>query len=174
MSTLKASLCAAAAVLAFALPAQADNTGASVVGSLAFGPNGASGGQYWAPADAVIGSGLEYFYEDDANIDTADFTATQLIITNTVQPGYGASGWKMTFAGFSALSFVSSDFAPGLTYGLTGNTIEINWLGSQDEDKSYTAVFNVTAGVVPEPRTYALLLAGLAGVGCAVRRRRGL
>ena len=169
MNILKTSFCAVAAALAFALPAQADNTGAAVAGTLAFGPNGAFGGQYWSPPNTVIGPGLEYYYADAANIDTADFTATQLIINDMVQPDYNANGWKMTFSGFSQMTLVSSDFAPGLTYSLSGGTIEVNWVGVSDAPHNFTAVFDVTA--VPEPGTYALMLAGLASLGFVARRR---
>lgn len=169
MNILKTSFCAVAAALAFALPAQADNTGSAVFGTLAFGANGANGGQYWSPQNTVIGAGVEYYYADAANIDTADFTATQLIINDQVQPNFNANGWKMTFSGFSSMTLVSSNFDPGLTYSLTGGTIEVNWVGVPDAPHNFTAVFDVTA--VPEPATYALMLAGLASVGFVARRR---
>lgn len=69
------------------------------------------------------------------------------------------------------------DYAPrfvGLELGdrnrtsFAGNTISIDkWASGEPGD--YIRVLTVTA--VPEPETYALMLAGLAALGCAVRRR---
>lgn len=173
MNTLKTIALSLASTLVFALPASADNTGQTVTGTIAFGPNGGYGGQYWSPQNAVIGAGLEYSYADSANMDTVDFTATQMIIRDQVF--IDANGWKMTFAtagGFSSLSLVSSTFMPGLTYSLTGGVIEVNWAGTGTGPADYTAVFNV-AGAVPEPETYAMLVAGLAVVSALARRRSG-
>ena len=174
MTFLKTSLCAAAAALAFALPAQADNTGLAVTGTLAFGANGANGGQFWVPQAAVIGAGIEYSYADGANIDTADFSSTQLTIRDQVLTD--ANGWEMTFAtpgGFTSLSLVSSSFVPGLTFSLAAGKVVVDWLGTDTGPHDFRAVFNVgTAPAVPEPETYALMLAGLGIVGFMARRRR--
>ena len=171
MNLLKSSLCAATAALAFALPAHADNTGLPVTGTLAFGPNG---GQFWSPQNTVIGPGIEYSYVDGANMDTADFGATQLTIRDQVFSN--ANGWEMTFAtagGFSGLALVSSDFVPGLTFNLNAGKIVVDWLGTGSGPHDFTAVFDVTgAAPVPEPETYALMLAGLAVVGFMARRRK--
>ena len=177
MNFLKSSLCAATAVLAFALPAYADNTGLPVTGTLAFGPNGANGangGQFWSPQNTVIGPGIEYSYVDGANRDTADFGATQLTIRDQVFSN--ANGWEMTFAtagGFSALALVSSDFVPGLTFNLNAGKIVVDWLGTGSAPHDFTAVFDVTgAAPVPEPETYALMMAGLAAGAAFARRRK--
>lgn len=174
MNLLKSSLCAAAAALAFALPAQADNTGLGVTGTLAFGPNGANGGQFWAPQAAVIGAGIEYSYADGANIDTADFSGTQLTIRDQVL--IDANGWEMTFAtpgSFTSLALVSSNFGPALTFSLAAGKVVVDWLGTGTGPHDFRAVFNVgTAPAVPEPETYALMLAGLGVVGFMARRRR--
>ena len=174
MTLLKSSLCAAAAALAFALPAQADNTGLGVTGTLAFGPNGANGGQVWPTPAAVIGAGIEYNYADGATIDTADFSATQLTIRDQVIAG--ANGWEMTFAtpgSFTGLALVSSNFGPALTFSLTAGKIVLDWVGTDSFPHDFRAVFNVeTAPAIPEPETYALMLAGLSIVGFMARRRR--
>lgn len=155
---------------AFALPASADNTGLSVTATLAFGANGANGGQYWNPQTAIVGNSTEFNYADGANIDTADFTATQLIIRDQVLGG--ANGWEMTFTtagGFQSISLSSSNFIPGLTYGITNGKIVIDWVGTDSAPHDYIASFNVSA--VPEPETYGMLLAGIAMVGLLSRRR---
>ena len=174
MNLLKSSLCAAAAALAFALPAQADNTGLAVTGTLAFGPNGANGGQYWSPQNTVIGAGIEYTYVDAANTDTADFSATQLTVRDQVMSN--ANGWEMTFAtpgSFTALALVSSDFGPALTFSLVAGKIVLDWVGTNTGPHDFKAVFNVeTAAAIPEPETYALMLAGLGAIGIMARRRR--
>ena len=174
MTFLKSSLCATAVALAFALPAQAANTGLAVTGTLAFGPNGAFGGQNWPTPAAVIGAGIEYSYTDGANIDTADFSATQLTIRDQVLTD--ATGWEMTLAtpgSFTSLSLVSSSFVPGLTFSLSAGKVVVDWVGTLSGPHDYVAVFNVgTAAAVPEPETYALMLAGLSIVGFMARRRR--
>ena len=174
MNLLKSSLCAAATALAFALPAQANNTGLGVTGTLAFGPNGANGGQFWAPQNTVIGAGIEYTYVDGANTDTADFSATQLTVRDQVMTG--ANGWEMTFdtpGSFTALALVSSNFGPALTFSLVAGKIVLDWVGTNTAPHDFRAVFNVTAApAIPEPETYALMLAGLGIVGFMARRRR--
>ena len=107
-------------------------------------------------------------------MDTADFGATQLTIRDQVFSG--ANGWEMTFAtagGFSGLALFSSDFVPGLTFNLNAGKIVVDWVGTGSGPHDFTAVFDVTAaGAVPEPETYALMLAGLGVVGFMARRRK--
>lgn len=170
MTTLKSVALGLASALVFAMPAYADNTGLAVTGSLAFGPNGSNGGQYWVPPDAVIGSGVEYSYTDGANQDTADFTATELHINDSVFSD--ANGWEMTFStpgGFAGLSLLSSTFVPGLTYGLDAGKIVLDWAGTTTGPHSFDAVFCVSP--VPEPETYGMLLAGLGLLGFTARRK---
>lgn len=47
-------------------------------------------------------------------------------------------------------------------------------LGSENQiiSASYSGGINVLAATVPEPESYALMLAGLAVIGCVARRRR--
>jgi hypothetical protein len=64
---------------------------------------------------------------------------------------------------FSFLGFVSDSAITSLTVSAVQPSSGFVW----------PAVNNlVLASVVPEPETYALLLAGLAGIGMLVRRRR--
>jgi len=165
-----------AALLAtvFAGSAFADNTGLSVTANLAFGANGANGGSYYSPTTATIGPGIEFSYSDSANEDTADFSATQLTLVDQVFTN--ANGWEQTFTtptGFKSLSLVSSNFAPGITYSLSGGEITVDWLGTSVGPETYTAIFNVgTTAAVPEPTNMALLLAGLGLMGVVARRRQ--
>jgi hypothetical protein len=167
MNSRKSSLFAAALALTFTLPAQASNAGLDVTGTLSFGDFG----QYWSNQNAVIGSGAEYVYQDSANVDVANFSGTQLKISDLAKIASG--NWEMTFStptGFDSLSLVSSDFTPGLTYSLNAGTIVINWAGTSSPGL-FHAVFDVSA--VPEPGTSALMLAGVVAVGFVARRRKG-
>lgn len=62
--------------------------------------------------------------------------------------------------------------------GSGGNTWEINWLNNGGNVPNYSnlALFvrDVQVTPIPEPQSYALMLAGLAVVGSIVRRRRSV
>lgn len=60
--------------------------------------------------------------------------------------------------------------------GSGGNTWEINWLNNGGNVPNYSNmvlfVRNVQVAAIPEPESYALMLAGLGVIGSIVRRRR--
>jgi hypothetical protein len=148
--------------------ARADYTGQTIDGTLAFD----GGGQYWFP-DTIVVPGA-FFYFSLATIDTAAFNGTTLSITDEVL--FPAEGWAMTFSDtakpFTSLSLVSSDFSPALTYGLSGGEITVDWVGNEGAFELYTAVFDISGSVVPEPAPLALLSVGVLAIAC-VRRREG-
>jgi len=144
------------------------------------------------PEPFTIGPGVECSYSGLGNTFTADFTDTQLIIDQVVNPGYRSLPWNFDISQlfaqplyFKTMTLVSSDFIPaapsagvgGFTYvfrphtsGTTSSFI-ISFGGVADGDHHYHAVFDMTAGPIPEPATYALMLGGLAALGFLTRRR---
>lgn len=59
-----------------------------------------------------------------------------------------------------------------------GDTLWVRWVETNDVNNDHSLAidnvsFSVTAAAVPEPTSYALLLAGLGAVGFISRRRRG-
>jgi hypothetical protein len=69
------------------------------------------------------------------------------------------------FAGVDAWAYAELDLTPAVhTIVVTGNL-----LGGT---AGFTGSLNIYAQPVPEPESYALMLAGLAAVGAIVRRRR--
>lgn len=178
------------AASAFAVtPAHASLLGVQVNGSLTFGSNTTN---YFLPANGFVPAGygntagqpvtignpiIEFGFDDGANLDTADFTATQLIVRDLVQTAGGNNSWQMTFTSltpgaFGGLSLVTSSFNPGLTFGLAADTITINWAGGTFQaNTDYTAVFDLASGAVPEPATWAMMISGFGLIGATMRRR---
>jgi hypothetical protein len=163
----------AVAALAFLAcrPASADLIGTSVTGTLNFDGNGVN---YFDPARGFVPSGylnaagitvtiaqpqIEFGYMDASNLDTANFTSNQLIVTDTVT--LGTLNWTMTFTdtAFAGLSFtkVSDTFTNGgVTGTLVGDTITVAWpAGTGTDDGLLTATFNV--GSVPEPSAIVMV-----------------
>ena len=126
-----------------------------------------------------VGSGKQVGSEASANAYGASSW-----VTNTGSFGATSSGAVQVATlgvnSYESLSYVTSDagmvnFAPGTTfakssYQFSGNTSATGAVSyafaSQD-----TVSYAVAVSAVPEPETYALLLAGLGLMGAVVRRR---
>ncbi len=184
-----------ALVFAVGSPARADLIGTTVTGTLEFNViptnffdpanNGVPGTGYLNSADAfdsatvvIAPSPTTYGFSDPANLDTANFSATQLTVTDTVYPNYGAVTWTMTFtdSAFTSLTQVSDNFLNGLSSSLTGDLITLTWGGSpiSSDGVTYTAVFDVD-GPAPSPEPNTLVVVGvaiLAGLAFAWWHRR--
>lgn len=171
-------------------PAFAGLIGATVTGTLNFGSNSTN---YFDPAggivpagygnsapanhvNVVIGGGTEFGIFTTSAL-TANFSDTQLVISNVNMIVVGYVPWVMTFSstafGGQNLSLVSQTFAPGLTSSLVGNLITINWAGngSVPSGTSMQATYNIGTVGVPDGGATALLLAGALLTLAAGRRQ---
>jgi len=156
-----------------------------ITGSINFGAGFVSNG--YNPADGgvppgygnegsntvTVGTGVEFGFQDEYNLDTADFTPNSITIQDTVLDT-GSASWTQTFTAssasyFSGLTLQSSTFSPGISYSLSGDTLTVQWPGEYyNGTPTYTATFSVSPA--PEPATWALMMAGVAGAGLMLRR----
>src|ERR1700676_453318 len=88
-----------------------------------------------------------------------------------------ARGWGMSFTdvttAFPSLTLISSNFAPDLTFDLTGGVIDISWDGILTGPADFIAVFNIDGDLpTPEPGSLAVFGVALVGVGLIRQRRR--
>ncbi len=183
----------ALAFLSCAVPGKASLLGTSITGSLQFLGNASN---YFDPANGYVPStgyqnssgttvtitepAIEFGAVFPANTDSANFTATQLTLTDVVNSVGNNGPFTVTFAGTGflglSLSKVSDTFTNGgTTATLTGNTLAITWNGGAVNAGTLQATYNLAAASpVPEPSSRVLLLTGVSAAGYLRRRRNAL
>ncbi len=176
------ALISALALIGFGVPGRASLLGTSVTGSLQFQGHPLN---YFDPANGFVpatgyenSSGttvtiaepaIEFGAVFPANTDTANFTATQLIVTGVVDSAGTNTPFTLSFsdAGFVGLglSKVSDTFVNGgTTASLAGSTLMVSWNGGLVSAGTLQAVYNLAGAPVPEPSSWALLVIGAAAV----------
>jgi hypothetical protein len=139
-------------------------------------PTGFSNTSPGGPTVAVAEPAIEFGFNDTANFDTVNITATQIIITDvrTAESASLASGspFKITLTDTSfpdGITQLSNSFDSS-AFTLSGSTFTFNSFGTS-KPATYTAVFGFAAAV-PEPSTWAMLLLGFAGIGFMAYRQK--
>ena len=186
-TTILAAVCLTSLLFFAPRQAKAQLGGTRVTGSIYF--NGGFSTNGYDPANGAVPTGyentagttvtisdtaVEFGFNDGYNLDTADFTDGTLTISDSVG-SFGATPWQQTFTDpdFSGLiTQVSDTFDGGVTASALGDTITLNWDGTDNTGVTYAAVFDVGSTLqVPEPSTWALLGIGAGLLGLTLRRR---
>lgn len=164
------------------VPALAGLAG-STVGEGYYFPDAATlyAGASYTPQSFVVGAGPESVIDvEGVTTITVDFADTSLdlffdtVLTNPVWNAAAFNGVIFTGPGFASLNSVtvnpSTNFAgfDASRVTLSGNELRLNWQGLGYDDGT---TVSLSFGVVPEPETWALLIAGFGMVGLAARRR---
>jgi hypothetical protein len=178
--TLKLLVFSGASFLVAASPAWAGLLGTQVSGSMIIngagpnyfdpangyvdGPNGTFPGGSLNSAGTTVtisGTSVEFGYMDGANTDSADFTGSQLTLTDVaVNDGSLPITYSFTDTAFGSLSLSTNSFGSGFSYSLVGDLITIN-TGDFQNNGTFQAVFNIGPNSVPD----ATSTGGLLGLG---------
>lgn len=127
----------------------------------------------------LVGAGIEVANLVDGtgtldlggNTITADFPGGVGFSSGSFN-GFRITDINNTIAAFTSFSIVDSSTLAGggITLSFDSNNLYVNWQSANFNPGK--VVFAVNAAPVPEPETYASLLAGLGLLGAISRRRR--
>ncbi len=133
------------------------------------------------PPTFVVGAGSESTVAVEGptwiDVDFSDTTLTLDFTTVLNSPTWNPASFNgLVFTGPALATITGISLDPSSTFGfnianatLAGNDLRLNWAGVSYNDGQ---VLKLTFAFVPEPATWALLIAGFGMVGLAARRRR--
>lgn len=126
---------------------------------------------YAGPGQTIVNAGYANFILSDNSItltSTGAFVFTSAIFNGPVLKDLtntsAFNGWTLTNDTLGLSSFFIDGSSPG------GSSLGANWQGQQISTTG-AATFSDPAGAVPEPATWAMMLAGFGMIGFAARRR---
>ncbi len=145
-----------------------------------------------SPANTYSGSFSGALTTNTYTLDLTGFGASITDLTSLLTANYAGSGYNITGATFDGTSFtpvvnvnLPSIGADYWSFSLSGVTHTVHTIVVNGLNVGAPPFVGFTGSVVisdhpipapslpvPEPETYALMLAGLAGVGLVVRRRQ--
>ena len=163
-------------LIACVIPGRASLLGTQVTGSLLFQGHPLN---YFDPVNGFVPTGyenasgttvkiaepaIEFGAVFPANTDIANFTPTQLILTDIVNSSGNNVPFTISFVDTAffgmAVSKVSDTFANGGTVAsLTGDVLTVAWNGSSVNAGTLEAVYDFSSSA-PEPSSFGLLVAG--------------
>jgi len=135
---------------------------------------------YNGPIEVTVGAGVEILVggSPEITLDIYDTGFTVNFLSSIIWAPAGFNGFRISdiygviapFTSFTQVNSIEGQWNPGITFD--ENNLYVNWENLEFHERSL--IYAVTTAPIPEPKSYAMLLAGLGLVGFATRKRQRL